>query len=334
MLLGACPSKALYIGVTGDMELKLAQEIIACLPQGRSLFHYGRYGYAPLLLSYLLDGEVRISELRKSRYGKLLQTPLLKRVIADSGKALLEQSQLDTAYWRNTIPFVLTLDLFDGHMQTSRRGINLVLQLNFNTQHDSEYVRLAKPGNHTVMRCSGHPVLQPGKRELFRETLAWSRIDLDFTSNQALIEEIQSDWVRSAAYVKGWIVHCRKSKRELPAWFELRGALDEIEYYINQILDPYLNLWQEAMLSATIDFIYRELGIETLYYHSHETGGVVKRIEYGQAPRSLYSQLPRKFCFNRTPSAPDFLQSDKRFRRRIKKATHPYWYKLVIPNQA
>jgi len=29
---------------TSIMETKLAKEIIACLPRGRSLFHYGRYG--------------------------------------------------------------------------------------------------------------------------------------------------------------------------------------------------------------------------------------------------------------------------------------------------
>jgi hypothetical protein len=201
------------------MEMKLAQEIIACLPRGRSLFHYGRYGYAPLLLSYLLEDEVAISALRKRRYGKLLQTPALKAVIAQSGKPVLEQSQLEAAYWRDTLPFVLTLDLFDGHMQTSRRGVNLVLQLNFSTDHDREYVRLTKPGKQPVLRSRGHPVMQPGHRELFRETLAWSRIDLEFASDEALIEEVQSDWVRAAAYVKRWINHCRKCRRSYQSGF-------------------------------------------------------------------------------------------------------------------
>ncbi len=315
------------------MEAKLAREIIDCLPRGRSLFHYGRYGYAPLLLTYLLEGEVPISDLRKRRYGKLLQTPALKAVISHSGKSVLEQGQLDAAYWYDTLPFVLTLDLFDGRMQTSRRGVNLVLQLNFSSEHDREYVRLAKPGNRPVMRCCGHPVMQPEKREFFRETLAWSRIDLEFESDEALIEEVQSDWVRAAAYVKRWIGHCRKSKLELPAWFELGGALDEIERYIDRVLAPYMNLWQEAMLSASIDFIHRELGIGTIYYHSHETGGVVKRIDYGQAPRSLYTQLPKRFCFDRTQSAPAFLQDNKGFRRRIKKVKNPCWYRLMFPTR-
>jgi hypothetical protein len=306
-------------------------EIIECLPQGRSLFHYGRYGYAPLLLSHLLKSSEAISVLRKRSYGKLLQTPALKAEIAQSGKPVLELSQLEAAYWRDTLPFVLTLDLFDGHMQTSRRGVNLVLQLNFSTDHDREYVRLTKPGKQHVLRSRGHPVMQPGSREFFRETLAWSRIDLAFASDEALIEEVQSDWVRAAAYVKRWIGHCRKCKAELPAWFQLGGELDGIERYIDRVLAPYLSLWQEAMLAASIDFIHRELGIGTLYYHSHETGGVVKRIDWGQAPRSLYTQLPKRFCFDRTPTAPEFLQANKAFRKRIKRVKHPSWYRLGFP---
>lgn len=312
------------------METKLAREIIACLPRGKSLFHYGRHGYAPLLLSYLIDGEVSIGDLRKSAYGKLLGTPNLKSVIAASGKSVLSRMQLDEAYWRHTRPFMLTLDQFDGRMQTSRRGVNLVLQLNFTRQHDCEYARLAKPGARTLMRCAAHPVMQPGRRELFRETLAWSRIDLAFECNQALIEEVQSDWVRAAAYVKRWIAHCRKGGSELPEWFGLAGSLDEIEHYIERVLAPYLSLWQEAMLAASIDFIHRELGIGTIYYHSHETGGIVKRIEYGAAPRSLYTQLPRKFCFAETDRAPDFLHSDKGFRRRMKCVQKPRWYRLAL----
>jgi hypothetical protein len=312
------------------METQLAKEIIACLPQGRSLFHYGKHSYAPLLLSYLMQDKVRLGDLRKSHFGKLLQTPSLKQVIAASGKPVLEQTHLDMAYWQNTLPFVLTLDQYAGESQTSRSGVNLVLQLNFNSQHDRDYAKLAKPGSYSVMRSSWHPVMQPGQRELFRETLAWSRIDLAFDCNQALIEEVQSDWVRAAAYVKRWVGHCRNGNTELPQWFNLSGALDEIEYYIDQVLAPYLAIWQEAMLSATIDFIYRELGISIIYYHTHETGGIVKRIEYGQAPRSLYTQLPRKFCFTETGVAPDFLRSDKGFLRRLKRVKDPCWYKLEI----
>lgn len=255
---------------TAIMELKLVNEIIACLPKGRTVFHYSKHGYALLLLSYLIGKSTRISDLKHSHYSKLLHTPLVKNVVANCGNGILEQASIDIAYWQSTLPFVLTLDMFDDCMQTSRHGVNLVLQLNFSRQHDRAFEKLAKPGEDPVMRCDYHPVMVPGNRELFRETLAWARIDLDFSRNEALVEEVQSDWIREAARVKRWITFCRKHNNALPEWFELAGALDQVEIYIDKVLAPYLIIWQEAMLSAAIDFIYRELGINTIYYHSQK----------------------------------------------------------------
>jgi hypothetical protein len=68
----------------------MVKEIIACQPQGRSLFHYGKHSYTPLLLSYLMQDKVRLGDLRESQFGKLLQTPSLMRIIAASGKPVLE----------------------------------------------------------------------------------------------------------------------------------------------------------------------------------------------------------------------------------------------------
>ncbi len=62
---------------------------------------------------------------------------------------------------------------------------------------------------------------------------------------------MQSDWLRAAAYVKRWIVRCRKCKAELPIWFQLGGDLDGIERYFDQVLAPCLSMWQEAMPSAS-----------------------------------------------------------------------------------
>ena len=317
-------------GETTTVELKLVNEIIECLPAGRTVFHYGKHGYAPMLLSYLIGSKTPISKLRHSVYSKLIQTPLMKQVLATSGNGVLEHAQISNAYWQNTLPFVLTLDVFHGAMQTSRPGVNLVLQLNFSSQHDRAFVNLAKPGKEPIMRSEYHPVMMPGQRELFRETLAWSRIDLDFANNEALIEEIQSDWVREAARLMRWLRHCRRCNRSLPKSFALAGALDHIEEYLDSVLAPYATIWQEAVLSAAIDFIYRELGINTIYYHSHKTGCIVKRIDYYLPPRSLYSQLPRKFCFSATSEAPAFLQANKGFRRRYKKVRYPKWYRMDI----
>ena len=44
-----------------------------------------------------------------------------------------------------------------------------------------------------------HPVASGGEL-----TLAWSRIDLDLDRGEALVEEIQSDWVRDAQSQSRW----------------------------------------------------------------------------------------------------------------------------------
>ena len=62
---------------------------------------------------------------------------------------------------------------------------------------------------------TGHPVLAPGERPYFRETLAWARIDLDLVSSEALVEEIQSDWVRCANRLKRRLSRCGSDQHAL-----------------------------------------------------------------------------------------------------------------------
>lgn len=54
------------------------------------------------------------------------------------------------------------------------------------------YQRLGCPGSH--FNYCGHPVSRQ------RNTLAWARLDLDLNSATALIEEIQSDWIRDVVW--------------------------------------------------------------------------------------------------------------------------------------
>jgi hypothetical protein len=44
----------------------------------------------------------------------------------------------------------------------------------------------------TTFEWSAHPIRRSPS------TLAWSRVDIDFENGEALIEEIQTDWVRLA----------------------------------------------------------------------------------------------------------------------------------------
>lgn len=85
------------------------------------------------------------------------------------------------------------------------------------------------------------------------------------------------------------------------------------------------------MLSATLDFVYWELGIGQIWYHTWETGACLKRIDtrYGP-PRSLYNRLPKQFCFEQAAALPGFL-NDKRTLKRCRRArVTPRFYKLEI----
>jgi hypothetical protein len=78
---------------------------------------------------------------------------------------------------------------------TSRRGFNLVLQLNFSSRHDEPYRKLVDPDDYRPFELGGHPVAKGALH-----TLAWSRLDIDLNTGEALIEEIQTDWIREALW--------------------------------------------------------------------------------------------------------------------------------------
>lgn len=272
----------------GPMEKEQFQEIIACLPRGRTVFHYFKDRFAPLLLRYLVGDGVRVSDLKNTRYGALLDRPPVKQALSDYGRGWLGPSLLDLVWAHDTKAFVLTLGGWDGRRsrwgQTSRRGYNLVLQLNFSSEHDRLYRRLVRPLRDAMLNGYGHPVMRQGRRKLFRETLAWARIDLDLECNEALIEEVQSDWVRGATAL---LRHARarlSGGHGSVAWYGAEGESCAVIDYAERVLAPYHAMWAEAMLAVAIDFIHRELGIDTIYYHEFETGCRVKNIQGQPAP--------------------------------------------------
>ncbi len=106
-------------------------------------------------------------------------------------------------------------------------------------------------------------------------------------------------------------------------------AFPTVENYVTKTLAPYHRIWDEAMLSATIEFVRSELGIRTIYYHTFEGGSVWKNIVYAQPPRSLYTDLPRKFCFERVADSPEFLKS-KRHRKRQRNTRCTGWFRIEL----
>jgi len=316
------------------MNKNLVNEIINCLPKERTVFRYFKGRYAFMLLDKIIGEGVAVSNIKKTSFSSLLDKPEVKQALALAGQGIIIPKILNSVWLGDTYNFILTTGIWGSNChrwnQTSRRGYNLVLRLNFSNQHDGIYNKMVKPEYESLLNPYGHPVLDVNDRSYFRETLAWSRIDLDFQKNQALIEEVQNDWLREANDLLKDAKYNKQNKRELANWWGSNGNLDDIIRYCEEVLKPYHKFWDEAMLAATIDFIRRELGITNIYYHSEDTGYKLKGIRHNKPPRSLYSKLPRRFCFTKTDQAPDYLYQDSYFRRVYKKVDNPHWYYMAI----
>lgn len=312
------------------MKKEILDEVIACLPQQRTLFHYFKGQYAFFLLSYAIKEKSSVSDIKQSAFKNLLNQPDVKSLLAYQGNGTLVPELFEHAWKDSSQPFVLTIDKWGMHdnwqVQTTRKGCNLVLQLNFSEQHNRAYQRLVKPKSDYIFNYYAHPVMDRDKRDLYRDTLAWARIDFDLESGEALIEEIQSDWVRRVRYCLQGLK--RGTKPWYMDWCQCRT--EDFVTYAEQVLAPFDSLWSEAMLSATIHFIYKELGISRIYYHTYETGQKLKQIFGNAPPRSLYSDLPRKFCFQMTDEDPGFIQNDRFFIRKKRNLKQVAWYKLTL----
>jgi len=298
------------------MDTKLLNEVIDCLPSGKTHFRYFEGAYAPMLLKLLMhsDSKVALSTLKQSPYAKFLQTKLMKPMLANAGDGQLSSELLANTWQEPSLPFLLSVSRWDGRKdwawnQVTRRGENLVLQLNLPKQHERLFKQwMAPKGEYLFNYAYGHPVQRKcSNHTLFRETLAWARIDIDLDNNEALIEEIQSDGVREMASLakRFKACHCKQCQQRLRYidWFK-----------------PYAKLWSEAMLMASIHFLKNEIGVEHIYMHTARSGWQLKNMgKHWHPPRSLYTDLPKKFAFKRTCGAPLFLIDSKPYKKLVRK---------------
>lgn len=281
------------------MKTELIDEIAAILPQDRTKYHYFKDKYAVDLLSWILEDHAT-AEVKASRFSGLLKKPIVKQAVSLIGDGRMRGTDFEDVWAPEATPYLLTVGRWGanrhnnrGWYQTTGRDANLVLQLNFSNLHNRPY--LSHVGDaHRPFEFDGHPLA----RWPFR-TLAWSRIDLSFESDEALIEEVQTDWIRY-----GLSRHAALKARLC----SLSGRDKKVFHYLDQVLLPYAQGWQETILSASLWFIYRELGISKVFYHTHASGCSLKRIDSRLPPRSLYETLPRAFCFKRVGVAPCFLE--------------------------
>ena len=303
-------------------ELK---EILRCLPRYRTRFYYFKDRYALLLLNLASVGETSKKDLKATPFAKLLDKNVVRQTLAQCRGRPLSAQDFD-AYWPLRYEcYFLTLGAWgsrDGFWdQMSRKGYNLVLQLNFSSKHDEPYRRLVDPEDYRPFEFFGHPV---SKGPL--HTLAWSRIDIDLSRGEALIEEIQNDWIREAL----WARKITARDRGPDYYWGSKLQNDRVIRYVDSVLRQHEAIWDEAMLSATVWFLRKEIGIRSIYYHTHETGASLKKISGRLPPRSLYTKLPRKFCFRETREAPGFLSCKTRSKAMKKLLDQAKFHSLTL----
>lgn len=297
-------------------------------------FYYYKDKYALEITRLLFDCEIKVSDFKKSNFKFLLQKHPLKIILSNLGRDTLNKEDLDSFVNPNGKQFHYTISEWgeyirhrnDSWNQTSRPGKNVVLQLNFDADHNREYNRLVKPDKerHPFV-FSGHPT--SSKRSY---TLAWARLDISLETGEVLIEEIQNDWIRETLY---WVQAAKRfldrgedaSKHTLLS----RTSLEALNEYMNLVITSYTKIWDEAMLCLALKFCKNELGIEHVYYHTFEGGNYLKRLEYGQPPRSLYTKLPRRFGFSETDEAPELLKREPYLKKKLRKKSLR-WFHLML----
>jgi len=147
---------------------------------------------------------------------------------------------------------------------------------------------------------------------------------------EVLIEEIQTDWLREVdRLVKRFgKSHAKKEREKIRDCWLMHYAdtsLHNLKAYQNY-LASYKKIWAAAIMSATLDFCIKELGIRDIYFHTYKSGGELKDCS---PPRSLYTKLPKQFGFKKTKIAPQFIQLEKTIKKKIRRKEFLWWRLMV-----
>ncbi|MBK1825439.1 hypothetical protein [Haloferula rosea] len=291
------------------MKLHEVEEVRACLSKGRTLFSYGKDWYAVELLKLCVRGETSVADLKQSAFGRLFDKQRVRQWFGSLGKTKVSREDLELLWPEEWESYRLKLDAFDGWTQTSRKGDqawNLVLQLNLNEADARLMDAQFEDRSDDPFEWACHPVHEGRHR-----TLAWARIDLDWESGEALIEEVQNDRLRE---VKLLLDRARSLELEEVDRWGVTVKTSFLEHYWEKRLRLSRAVWDEAMVCATIRFIVGELGLRRVFFHTPESGRTYKDYGYSEPPRSVYTDLPKKFCFKRVAEMPEFLR--RRFKKR------------------
>jgi len=315
------------------MNPDLAREVIACMPTGRTLFHYSKDDYALFLLRHLGGRDSRVHDIRKGTAGKLLEKPAVKSFLAACADGVLRTDLLpERQYLPEGRAYRLSLDIWgdsgrDWHWrQVSRKGVSLVLQMNLN----SSLTETLKGCYESEDKDPFHNYCHPARNGDF-PTLAWARMDFDLETGEALIEELQTDLLRD---LESLARRAYDAKKDGENEFDRYGANVRTDRVIDAWEKKFSSErkhWHEAMLSAALWFLVSEMGCRMIYYHTESTGSYLKRIGGTKPPRSLYTDLPKRFCFDETDEVPRMLAQDKHWKRRVKASPEPMrFFKMAV----
>ena len=303
------------------MDITTLEGMAAHLHARPRPFSYAKDDYALRLLEFATAEGSTIDAVRRGCFGRLLHKPSVRAFLATCGGRTLHASDIRRYREGRGLPFRLSATRWPrtaaktpagwAWQQTTRPEFNLVLQLNFPRKH-----------THRLRRLVGHDLeaVEPGLHPARCDeeiTLAWARLDVDVASGVALIEELQSDWVRDV------LAQCEGDDWEARRW----------QRYRDEWLRSYGPLWDEAMLTAALVVLREQFVCHRVYCHTFEGGLRMKSMvhHWSKPPRSLYTKLPRRFCFEETDVAPHFLRRSPRPRiRRALARGDVRWFRLTL----
>lgn len=275
-------------------------------------FQYSEGTFAKLLLSYLSEDRQKISEIKASKIGYLLHKPSVKAVVAKCGNGLLKKELLQEEWTEKTKILSLSLSQWGiqdtkkkncAYYQVSRPQKSLVLQVNFGGDHDTFFYSCFSKKQRVYFSNEMHA------GHFKRNSLGWIRIDLDLETGEALIEEVQTDWMKTVFSLRNEL------KLDNSDHALIMKRPNACKSYVNYMLQRY-KAWDEMLLSSAIRFLKQEIGINTIWYHTFESGRFYKMMpDYSLPPRSLYTTLPKKMGFEITNQIPKILKECKELKR-------------------
>ncbi|HXK25791.1 MAG TPA: hypothetical protein VMS55_24195 [Myxococcota bacterium] len=318
------------------MRRQEARELAARLRSAELRVAYFPHRYAAWLLARAAGAGAAARAL-KQRHARWLDNGLVREVAARAADGVLTRSALEQVGPHRAEIYRIDFSIWgpkragDGGpwYQTTRPGVNLVLLLNFPHRHNAAYRRWLDPDGAFPAVGQGHP--HACAPEI---TLAWARLDVDLDIREALIEEVQCDWLRWIGSVWEYAADMRdghKRDRYVQRCFRNRVArFDRFERYWLRVLAHHRSWWAEATLFAALWVLVEQLGVRRIWYHTHEGGVRRKQILRTEPPRSLYTQLPRRFGFELTTKSPALLRWSRKEQARDEAISALPWYRLVV----